>query len=113
MSTAYVCVTAGATPAVCTGVAVATSGDTINGNDIANGAQLIVTVAATPTTVSFVDPGHTAAGTAAGSVATYTVAANTSKAFGSKLLAGYVDPSANTVGVLYTSATNATAMVVA
>jgi hypothetical protein len=113
MATAYTCVTPGVTPLVCTGVAVAVSGDTISGNDINNGAQLVVTVAATPTTVSFVDPGHTAAGTVAGAVATYTVAANTSKAFGSKLLAGYIDPVAGTVGVLYTSATNATAQVLA
>ncbi len=113
MSTAYVCVTPTTTPALCTGVAVATSGDTISGNDVNNGAQLIVTVAATPTTVSFVDPGHTPAGTAAGTVATYTVAANTSKTFGSALLKGYIDPTANTVGVAYTSATNCTAQVVA
>lgn len=113
MATAYVCVTATTTPALCTGVPVATSGDTINGNDIANGAQLVVTVAATPTNVSFVDPGHTAAGTAAATPTTYTVAANTSKAFGSKQLTGYIDPATNTVGVVYSSATNATAQVLA
>ena len=113
MATAYVCVTPTTTPVVCTGVAVATSGDTISGNDVNAGAQLVVTVAATPTTVSFVDPGHTAAGTVAGSVATYVVAANTSKTFGSALLKGYIDPVANTVSPLYTSATNATAQVLA
>lgn len=113
MATAYVCKTPQGTPLACTGVAVAATGDTINGNDINNGAVLIVTVAATPTTVGFVDPGHTPAGTAAGSVTGTVVAANTSMAFGHTQLAGYIDPASGTVGVTYTSITNATAMVVA
>lgn len=113
MATNYTCVTPQSTAQVCTGVAVAASGDTINGNDIANGAVLIVTAGGTPTTVGFVDPGHTPAGTAAGSVTGTVVAANTSKAFGSAQLKGYVDPVANTVGLTYTSATGITAMLVA
>lgn len=113
MATAYTCFTPAGTALVCTGVAVSATGDTISGNDINNGAVLIVTVAATPTTVGFVDPGHTPGGTAAGSVSGVVVAANTSKAFGKTQLAGYIDPVTNTIGLTYTSVTNATAMVVA
>jgi hypothetical protein len=113
MATAYTCVTPAGTALLCTGVPVAATGDTISGNDILNGAVLIVTVASTPTTVGFVDPGHTPAGTTAGSVTGVVVAANTSKAFGRTQLQGYIDPATNTVGLTYTSVTNATAMVVA
>jgi len=112
MSTAYTCVTPAATPLVCTGVAVAATGDTINGNDINNGAQLVVTCGSTPANVSFTDTGHTPAGTAAATPTAYTVSANTSKTFGSKFLAGYID-SNNTVTVAYSATTNVTAMVLA
>jgi hypothetical protein len=112
MATDYTCVTPQGTALVCTGVPVAATGDRINGNDINNGAILIVTVAGTPTTVGFVDAGHTPAGTAAGSVTGTVVAANTSKAFGHVQLAGYIDAT-GFVGVTYTSVTGATAMVVA
>lgn len=113
MATAYTCFTPQGTALLCTGVAVAATGDTISGNDIVNGAVLIVTAAATPTTVGFVDPGHTPAGTVAGTVTGTVVAANTSKCFGRTQLAGYIDPTANTVGLTYTAITNVTAMVVA
>ena len=113
MATAYTCVTPGGTPLVCTGVAVAATGDTINGNDVNNGAILIVTAGGTPTNVSFVDPGHTPAGTGPATTTTYTVAANTSKAFGHLQLAGYIDPVAGTIGVIYSSITTITAIVVA
>jgi hypothetical protein len=113
MATAYTCITPGATPVVCTGVPVALTGDTINGNDINNGAILVVTCAATPTNVSFVDPGHTLAGTAAATPTTYTVAANTSKAFGHTQTAGYIDPASGAVGVIYSAITNVTAQVLA
>jgi hypothetical protein len=113
MPTAYTCVTPGATALLCTGVPVAATGDTINGNDVLNGAVLIVTAGGTPTNVTFVDPGHTPAGTTAGSVTPVTVAANTSKAFGRTQLAGYIDPVANTVSPLYSSITAITAQVVA
>src|SRR2546430_203524 len=102
MATAYVCKTPQGTPLACTGVAVAATGDTINGNDINNGAVLMVPCAAPPATVGFVDPGHTPAGTAAGSVTGTVVGANTSMAFGHTQLAGYIDPATNTVGVTYT-----------
>lgn len=112
MATAYVCKTPGATPVVCTGVGVAATGDTINGNDVNNGAQLVVTCGSTPADVSFTDPGHTPAGTAAGTPASYTVAANTSKTFGSTLLKGFID-SNNVVNPTYSATTNVTAMVLA
>lgn len=112
MATAYTCVTPVGTPLACTGVAVAATGDTISGNDINNGAILVVTAGGTPTTVGFVDPGHTPAGTVAGTVTGTLVAANTSMAFGRTKLAGYID-SNNTVTVTYTSITAVTAMVVA
>lgn len=111
MATAYTCATPASTGALCTGVPVAATGDTISGNDVANGAVLIVTVGGTPTNVTFVDPGHTPAGTVAGTVTPVTVAANTSRSFGK--LSNYVDPVTNTVGVSYSSTTGATAMVVA
>lgn len=112
MATDYTCATPQATAVVCTGVAVAATGDRINGNDINNGAVLIVTVGGTPTTVGFVDPGHTPAGTVAGAVTGTVVAANTSKAFGRTQLAGYIDANGY-VALTYTSITGATAMVVA
>lgn len=112
MATAYTCITPGATPLLCTGVAVAATGDTINGNDIANGAQLVVTCGSTPADVSFTDTGHTPAGTAAATPTAYTVAANTSKTFGSLFLKGYVD-SSNVVTVAYSATTNVNAKVLA
>lgn len=113
MATAYTCFTPQGSALLCTGVPVAATGDTMSGNDIANGAILIVTVGGTPTTVGFVDPGHTPAGTVAGSVTGTVVAANTSRCFGRTQLTGYVDPVTNTLGLTYTSITGATAMVVA
>lgn len=109
MSTAFTAVTPAATALVCTGVAVAATGDTLNGNDVQNGASLIVTVGSTPTVVAFVDTGHTPAGTVAGTPANTTVAANTSKVFGKTQLAPYIDAN-GVVGVTYTSVTGATAM---
>ncbi len=90
---------------VCTGVAVALTGDTIDGSDI-------VTAGGTPTNVTFVDPGKTPAGTVAGTVTPQTVAANTSRGWGKTQLQGYIDPSTNKVGVVYSSITTITAMVV-
>lgn len=105
----YTAVTGDPTGPVCTGVAVSSS-DQISGNDIANGAVLIVTAGGTPTTFTFTDPGHTPAGTAAGSVSGVTVAANTSRAFGK--LANYVNSATNTATVNYSSTTSVTAMLV-
>jgi hypothetical protein len=112
MATAFTAATPGATAVLCTGVAVSATGDTLNGNDLLNGARLIVTCAATPSTVGFVDPGRTPAGTVAGTVTGTVVAANTSRAFGRTQLAGYIDPITGLVGVTYTSVTNCTAMFV-
>jgi spore germination protein YaaH len=106
MPTQYTAVTGDPTGPLCTGVAVA-SGDTVNGNDVANGAVLVVTAAATPTNVTLVDAGHTPAGTAAAAQTPVTVAANTSRAFGK--LGNYVD-STNKVTVNYSATTNVTAM---
>ncbi len=112
MATNYVGVFPLATATVCTGVAVASTGDTVDGSDIVNGGVLIVTCGGTPTNVTFTDPGKTPAGTAAGTVAAVAVAANTSKAFGKTQLAGYIDPTTNKVTVAYSAITNVTAMVV-
>lgn len=97
---------------LCTAVAVAATGDTVDGSDIANGAVLIVTCGATPANVTFTDPGKTPAGTVAGTVTPVAVAANTSKAFGRTQLQGYIDPATNKVAVAYSAITNVTAMVV-
>lgn len=112
MSTNYVGVSPQATPLVCTGVAVAATGDTVDGADILNGAVFIVTCAATPCTVTFTDPGHTPAGTAAGSVSAVSVSANTSKAFGKTYMQGFIDPATSKATVAYSATTNITAMVV-
>lgn len=112
MATNYVGVFPGATATVCTGVAVASTGDTVDGSDIINGAVLIVTCGATPCNVTFTDPGRTPAGTVAGTVTAVAVAANTSKAFGKTQLQGYIDPSSNKVTVAYSATSNVTAMVV-
>jgi hypothetical protein len=112
MSTNYVGVFPGAVATLCTPVAVASTGDTVDGSDITNGAVLVVICGATGTNVTFIDPGKTPAGTGAGTVAAVAVAANTSKAFGKTQLQGYIDPSTNKVGVSYSSTTTTTAMVV-
>jgi hypothetical protein len=112
MATNYVGVFPTSVATLCTGVAVASTGDTVDGSDIVNGGVLIVTCGATPTNVTFTDPGKTPAGTGAGSVTPVAVAANTSKAFGKTQLQGYIDPSTNKVGVSYSSTATTTAMVV-
>ena len=112
MATNFVGVFPGATATVCTPVAVAATGDTVDGTDIINGAVLIVTCAATPADVTFTDPGKTPAGTSAGTVTPVTVAANTAKAFGKKQLEGYINPATNKVTVAFSATTNVTAMVV-
>lgn len=110
--TAFTAVNPQATALVCTGVNVTASSDTINGSDIINGGVFIVTCAATPTNVTFTDPGRTAAGTVAGTVTPVAVAANTSKAFGKNQLQGYIDPATNTVAAQFSATTNVTAMFV-
>lgn len=112
MATNYVGVFPAATATVCTPVAVALTGDTVDGSDIINGAVLIVTCGATPCTVTFTDPGRTPAGTVAGTVAAVSVSASTAKAFGKTQLQGFIDPSTNKVTVAYSAITNVTAMVV-
>lgn len=105
----YTCVTADRDGALCTGVAVS-SADTISGNDVNAGAILIVTAAATPSIITFTDPGRTPAGTPAGTLVQSTVGANTSQAFTD--LAGYINSTTNLVTVNYSATTNVTAMLV-
>lgn len=112
MATDYVGVFPGAVATLCTGVAVASTGDRVDGADIINGGVLVVTCAATPCNVTFTDPGKTPAGTGPGTVTPVAVAANTSKAFGKTQLQGYIDPATNKVTVAYSAITNVTAMVV-
>lgn len=112
MATNYVGVFPLATPQLCTPIPVAATGDTIDGTDIINGAVFIVNCAATPTSVTFVDPGKTPAGTVAGTVTPAAVAANTSRAFGKTQLQGYIDPTTNKVAVAYSAITSVTAQVV-
>ncbi|MER7280413.1 hypothetical protein ABT369_38850 [Dactylosporangium sp. NPDC000244] len=97
---------------LCTPVAASLTGDTIDGSDIINDAVFIVTAGGTPTNVTFVDPGKTPAGTAAGTVTPQTVAANTSRCWGKTQLQGYIDPVSNKVGVNFSSVTGITVMVV-
>lgn len=104
----YTAVYSNATGPLCTGVAVSSS-DTINANDVAAGAVLVVTAGGTPTNVTVVDPGHTPAGTTAAAQTPVTVAANTSRCFGQ--LSNYVN-SSNVVTVNYSSTTSVTAIVV-
>jgi hypothetical protein len=112
MATNYVGVFPLATAQLCTPVAVASTGDTIDGSDIVNGAVFIVNCGGTATNVTFTDPGKTPAGTVAGSVTPVAVAANTSRAFGKTQLAGFIDPTTNKVTVAYSAITNVTAQVV-
>jgi hypothetical protein len=98
-------------PQLCTPVAVALTGDRIDGSDIVNDAVFTVFAGGTPTNVSFVDPGKTPAGTVAGTVTPVTVAANTARSWGKTQLQGYIDPTTNKVGVVFSSITTITAMV--
>jgi hypothetical protein len=82
------------------------NGDTINGNDVANGAILEVKNGSGGSiNVTFVDPGHTAAGNT-GTQAPVAVAAGATKRF--KPSAAFVDPVANVVTVNYSAITTVT-----
>lgn len=96
-----------ATGTVTTPVAVSSS-DTFSGNDIQAGGMVTITCAATPCTVTLTDPGRTAAGTTAGTVAGVTVAANTSRTWGSNVLKNFIDPSTNLVTFGNSATTNVT-----
>lgn len=95
------------TGTVTTAVAVSAS-DTYSGNDIQAGGMVTVFAAGTPTTVTLVDPGRTAAGTAAGTVTGVTVAANTSRTWGSSVLKNYIDSATNLVTFNYSATTSVT-----
>jgi hypothetical protein len=83
-----------------------TVSDTISGNDIANGCILeVLNGSGAPITVTFVDPGHTAAGNT-GTQAGVSVAAAAKRRF--KPSAAFVDPVTNLCTVTYSSATTVT-----
>lgn len=93
-------------------VSVASSGDTVDGSDIVNGAVLVIQTGGTGCTATFTDPGHTPAGTAAGSVTGITIGTNTTKVIGSAYMAGFVDPSTNKATVAFSATSGITAFVV-
>jgi hypothetical protein len=112
MSTNYAGVNPQATAATVTPVSVSASGDTVDGSDILNGAVLVVQTTSTGCNLTFVDPGKTPAGTAAGTVTPIAIATNTTKVFGKTQMQGYIDPSSNKVGVNFSATTGITAFVV-
>lgn len=85
-----------------TGTAV-TASDTINGNMV--GGILEIRVGATPTNVTFVDPGRTGGGNTATQAVT-ALAASTNRAF--RLTSAYVDSATNLITVTFSSITNVT-----
>jgi NADPH-dependent 2,4-dienoyl-CoA reductase/sulfur reductase-like enzyme len=92
--------------------AAVSASDTISGNDIAAGAILIINCAGTSDNVTIVDPGHTAAGNT-GTQAPQTIAINTSRSWGPRTLANYIDPATNLVTVTHSAITNVTWQLVA
>lgn len=88
----------------------ATNGDTINGNDVANGCILEVkNGSGSSITVTLVDPGKTAAGNATVSPQTSgvtTIAAGATRRI--KPSAAFIDSSSNTITVNYSSVTSVT-----
>jgi hypothetical protein len=93
-------------------VAVSATGDTVDGSAIVNGAILVIQTAGTGANLTFVDPGVTPAGTAAGTVTPIAIGTNTTKAFGKAQLQGYINASTNKVGLAFSAVTNITAFVV-
>lgn len=87
-----------------------TASDTINGNDVANGAILEVkNGSGSSITVTLVDPGKTSAGNATVSpqtVGVTTIAAGATRRI--KPSAAFVDSSTNVVTVTYSSTTTVT-----
>lgn len=90
-----------------------TSPITLSGNDIQAGGMLLVLAGATPTDVTLVDPGTTPAGTAAGTVAPVTVAANTGRTWGSNVLKNYINSSTNQVSATLSSVSTITVLFIA
>ncbi len=80
-----------------TGTAV-TASDTINGNMV--GGILEIRVGASPTNVTFVDPGRSSAGNTTTQAAA-PIAASTTRTF--RLTSAYVDPSTNLITVTFSS----------
>src|SRR5689334_244127 len=112
MATNYVGANPQSTAVTVTPVAVASSGDTVDGSEILNGAVLVIQTQGTATNLTFTDPGKTPAGTAAGSVTPIAIGTNTTKVFGKAQLQGYTDPTTNKVGLNFSATTNVTAFVV-
>jgi hypothetical protein len=93
-------------------VAVAATGDTVDGSAIINGAILVVQTGGTSTNLTFVDPGVTPAGTAAGTVTPVAIGTNVTKAFGKTQMQGYINESTNKVGLAFSAVTDVKAFVV-
>jgi hypothetical protein len=93
-----------------TPVAVAAS-DTINGNDVANGAILTVICAGTSDNVTIVDPLRTPAGNT-GTQAAQTIAINTSRSWSPAVLKNFIDPATNLVTVQHSATTNVTCLLI-
>lgn len=86
--------------------AAVADGDTISGNDVANGCIYEVKNASGSTvTLTFADPGHTPAGNG-GTQPGVTIAAGATKRF--KPSAALVDPVSNLVTVHYSAVTSVT-----
>jgi hypothetical protein len=90
-----------------------TSPITISGNDIQAGGMLLVLTGVTPSDITLADPGTTPAGTAAGTVAPVTVAANTGRTWGSNVLKNYINPSTNLVSITLSSVATVTVLFIA
>lgn len=92
--------------------AVSATGDTVDGSAILNGAILVVQTAGTSTNLTFIDPGLTPAGTAAGTVTAVAIGTNTTKTFGKTQMQGYLNTTTNKVGLSFSAVTNVTAFVI-
>lgn len=112
MATNYVGANPQSTAVTVTPIAVSATGDTVDGSEILNGAVLVVQTVGTATNLTFVDPGVTPAGTAAGTVTPIAIGTNTTKVFGQKQLQGYINSSTNKVGLAFSATAAVTAFVV-
>lgn len=112
MATNYVGAQPTNTAVTVTPVPVSSTGDTVDGADILNGAVLIIQTGSTACNATFVDPGLTPAGTAAGSVTAIPIAINTTKVIGSAYMKGFVNPTNSKAQVNFSATPNITAIVV-
>lgn len=87
------------------------STDTISGNDVNNGAILIVLTAGTGDNVTITDPGRTPAGNT-GTQAAASIGTNSGKSWGPGTLRNFIDPVTNLVTVNHSATTNVTCLLV-